>query len=155
MPMIGAIARLARIGIDDVDIIPADQPAEPYRWFGENWALDWLDPSVGDGDFLVPASDGLIGRLGNVLARSDLEARGSRSPDIDTFDPLAPLDRPEVLPAGLEWKTAPEADPVICRPVEAFGDVSLARDWSGLDAGIAERNPHRFLMEPRGLDWIV
>lgn len=80
-------------------------------------------------------------------------ARGAVVDDIVPMDDLDPL----ILPAGLESKVTPDEAPVICPPGEA--DIAVARtEWDLAEMGLIDfdgRDPHRILLEPRGLDWIV
>lgn len=62
---------------------------------------------------------------------------------------------PQILPAGLESKQVADADPVIC----PGDDAVLMRPFiDPAEFGLSSfdgRDPHRILLEPRGLDWIV
>lgn len=71
-------------------------------------------------------------------------------PAFDGTDPL-------ILPAGLEAKQAPDDVPVICPPGDDAQPVARP-DWVLAEMGLSNfdgRDPHRFLLEPRGMDWIV
>ena len=66
-------------------------------------------------------------------------------------------DQPLILPSGLETKVAPDEAPVVCPPGEA-GLLAAPTVWDLAEMGLSDfggRDPHRFLIEPRGLDWIV
>lgn len=62
---------------------------------------------------------------------------------------------PQILPPGLESKLVADADPIIC----PGDDTVWARPFIDLaELGLSNfdgRDPHRLLLEPRGLDWIV
>lgn len=74
-----------------------------------------------------------------------------------TIDALPDDLDPLILPAGLDAKSAADEAPVICPPGEA--ELSAARpvlDYAEIGLSSFDgRDPHRILLEPRGLDWIV
>lgn len=80
-------------------------------------------------------------------------AKGADVYDIVPMDDLDPL----ILPVGLESKVTPDEAPVICPPGEA-DTIGARTEWDLAEMGLIDfdgRDPHRILMEPRGLDWIV
>ena len=143
MPFISNLARLALIG-----------PAEVQGPSVEPWiTTDFMDGVLLLDDFVLPPSGRDVGLIGSIWPASN--PQGGQAPQgVDVLSPFDIGDLPQILPMGLESKINPEPGPIICQVDES---VSVTSEWDALEAALAPfdgRGPHRFLLEPRFLDWI-
>lgn len=150
MAFIGKLVRHSLFDRPQVQVIEADTSATPFLWSAPSVSQGWL--GLEQDDFVMPSGEGLIGRLGDPVWTPSAEVPLG-APDVDVFDPFDPLDRPEILPAGLESKMSAEADPVICPPGELDSPSS---DWAELEAALVQstRPHHRLVPDFWTLDWV-
>lgn len=112
---------------------------------------------VGDFSFVAPAPL-MAEKSSDLISDDPLVLPASAGPEQKTWAEPTQLDwdDPLILPAGLEDKMVAEAEPEVCRPNGEV--VSVTSEYDLMEIGLSSfdgRDPHRFLLEPRSLDWIV